>query len=146
MRCFIALPLPEGAREALAAAASRLEKAWPELKWTRSEGYHITLAFLGDIRGASIECAKAAIDAAAEHRPLDLSFEGIGGFPPHGPWRVVAGMVEDEGQAADVHALVNEALARHENSALNTTALERLEISAVVKSPRLPGLSFTVPM
>jgi len=117
MRCFIALPLPDGAREALAAAAGRLEKAWPGLKWTKSEGYHITLAFLGDIHGASIECAKAAIDAAAEHRPLDLSFEGIGGFPPHGPWRVVAGIVEDEGQATLVHRSVNETLARHENSA-----------------------------
>ncbi len=117
MRCFIALPLPEGARAALAAAAAKLQKAWPGLKWTRSEGYHITLAFLGEISGASIECAKAAIDAAAEHHPLDLCFEGIGGFPPHGPWRVIAGMVEDEGEAILVHRSVNESLARHENMA-----------------------------
>jgi RNA 2',3'-cyclic 3'-phosphodiesterase len=117
MRCFIALPLPDGARAALALAAERLEASWPELKWTRPEGYHITLAFLGEIDGKSVECAKAAIDAAAAARPVDLVFEGLGGFPPHGPWRVVVAMAEDDGASAVVHRLVNEALARHERTA-----------------------------
>jgi len=62
---------------ALALAAERLEASWPELKWTRPEGYHITLAFLGEIDGKSVECAKAAIDAAAAARPVDLVFEGL---------------------------------------------------------------------
>jgi len=117
MRCFIALPLPAEARAALALAADRVRAAWPDLKWTRPEGYHMTLAFLGDIDGAAVECAKAAIDAASEANPFELSFEGIGGFPPHGPWRVLVGLVEDDGAAAVVHRIVNEALARHERAA-----------------------------
>jgi RNA 2',3'-cyclic 3'-phosphodiesterase len=117
VRCFIALPLPAEARAALAKAAERLKAAWPELKWTRPEAYHMTLAFLGDIDGKSVECAKAAIDAAAAARPIELSFEGLGGFPPHGPWRVLVALAEDDGAAAIVHELVNEALARHERTA-----------------------------
>jgi RNA 2',3'-cyclic 3'-phosphodiesterase len=117
VRCFIALPLPPEARAALAKAAERLRATWPELKWTRPEGYHITLAFLGDIDRKSVECAKAAIDAAAAARPIELSFEGLGGFPPHGPWRVLVALAEDDGAAAIVHELVNEALARHERTA-----------------------------
>jgi RNA 2',3'-cyclic 3'-phosphodiesterase len=117
VRCFIALPLPPEARAALAKAAERLRATWPELKWTRPEGYHLTLAFLGEIDGKSVECAKAAIDAAAAARPIELTFEALGGFPPHGPWRVLVALAEDDGAAAIVHELVNEALARHERTA-----------------------------
>jgi RNA 2',3'-cyclic 3'-phosphodiesterase len=114
MRCFIALPLPDEARSALSRATERLRAAWPGIRWTRPEGYHITLAFLGDIGGAAVECAKAAVDAAARARPVDLAFEALGGFPPRGPWRVIVAMAEDDGAAELAYRLVNEALASHE--------------------------------
>ncbi len=117
MRCFIALPLPDGARAVLAAAAERLKTAWPDFAWARPDGYHITIAFLGDIQGASIECAKAGLESAAGLRSFTFSFEGIGGFPQRGPYRVIAGMIEDEGGAELVYQVVNEALAGHERTA-----------------------------
>lgn len=117
MRCFIALPLPEEARELLAAAAERLKAALPSCSWVRPEGYHITIAFLGEIQGASIECAKAGLESASELRSFTFSFEGIGGFPQRGPYRVIAGMIEDEGGSELVYQVVNEELARHERRA-----------------------------
>jgi RNA 2',3'-cyclic 3'-phosphodiesterase len=116
VRCFIALPLPDEARAALGRVAGRLKAAWPGLAWTRPEGYHITLAFLGDISGAAVECAKAAVDAAARARPVELSFEELGGFPPRGPWRVLVALAEDDGASELAYRLVNEALASHERA------------------------------
>lgn len=120
MRCFIALALPQEARETLARVAAELRAALgpapgrvsrANLAWTRPEAWHLTLAFLGDIDGRALELAAAAVDAAAGLGPLPFSFAGLGGFPPRGPWRVLVAKIEDGGRIAAVHRGVNQALA-----------------------------------
>jgi len=65
MRCFIALPLPGPAREALARCLIPLRELWPRLAWTAPAGWHISLAFLGEVDERGLGCALRAIEAAA---------------------------------------------------------------------------------
>ena len=54
MRLFVALPVADDVREALAASVARWRahagagqaRGW---RWTRPEGWHVTVAFLGDV-------------------------------------------------------------------------------------------------
>jgi len=112
MRCFIALPLPPEAREALARALSPLRSKWPRLRWTSPDGYHLTLAFLGEIGEPALACARRALGAAAQGRSFAFSFSVYDFLPPRGAPRVLfADLAEDpEGSSAFVHRVVNEAL------------------------------------
>jgi 2'-5' RNA ligase len=123
MRCFIALPLPSDAREELArwvtacrhslgkGCAAPARESRPRLSWTKSEGYHLTLAFLGDIEGRAVEIAIASLDAASGAGEIPFSFAGLGVFPGRGSWRVLFARIADEGKSAAVHARVNRSLA-----------------------------------
>jgi RNA 2',3'-cyclic 3'-phosphodiesterase len=111
VRCFIALPLPEGARDALAGAAAALAPRGPGLGWTKREGYHLTLAFLGEIDGPSLEAAAEALGAAAGFGDIAFGFAGLGGFPARPPWRVLYARLEDGGRSSLLYRRVNEALA-----------------------------------
>lgn len=66
MRCFVALPLPGEARALLSDLARDLSRGRPGISWTKSEGYHLTLAFLGEIEGATFECAAEAVAGLRE--------------------------------------------------------------------------------
>lgn len=48
MRLFVAVPVGEGTRRALQALVTRWRRPGDGLRWTRPEGWHITLAFLGE--------------------------------------------------------------------------------------------------
>jgi RNA 2',3'-cyclic 3'-phosphodiesterase len=118
VRCFIALSLPPEAREALArsAASCRAEleagrpHQGPQLSWVRPEGYHLSLAFLGEIEGEALRAAAAALDAAAGSGEIPFSFAGLGSFPPKGAWRVLYARIADEGRSALAFRLVAGAL------------------------------------
>jgi RNA 2',3'-cyclic 3'-phosphodiesterase len=112
MRCFIALPLPPEARAALAAWTASFRRGLatgfeelprgrpPRFSWARPEGYHLTLAFLGEIEGAEIEAAASSLDAAAGSGDIAFGLSAPEGFPARGPWRVVFAALEDGGRCA----------------------------------------------
>lgn len=124
MRCFIALCLPEEAKAALASWAEayrqRLPASFealsparrPRLGWSRPEGYHLTLAFLGEIEGPALEAAAGSLDRIASGAgPVAFSLSAPEGFPPRGPWRILFAALRDGGLAARANELVNRALA-----------------------------------
>jgi RNA 2',3'-cyclic 3'-phosphodiesterase len=123
MRCFIALPLPEDARKALAAWTgsyrARLEagvKALsaahrPHLSWVRPEGYHLTLAFLGEIEGKAVQAAADSLDGLVGTGAFAFGLYAPEGFPHRGPWRVLFAGLEDRGLSAKAYRAVNEKLA-----------------------------------
>jgi 2'-5' RNA ligase len=79
IRLFVALALPEGVREQLAALAGGLQGA----RWTPPENYHLTLRFIGEVetwRAEELDDALAAIRA----RPFALSLAGVGVFEKAG--------------------------------------------------------------
>ncbi len=115
MRCFIALPLPPEVRDGLARGGSALKARLPRLRWTSNEGYHLTLAFLGEIGEREITCARRSLTAAAAETALRFGFSGLGVFPEgrSSSWRVLYARCAERlaGASERVHRLVNEALA-----------------------------------
>lgn len=112
MRCFIALPLPAEAREALVGVLSPIKSTWPRSRWVSTEGYHLTLAFLGEIEEPALGCAKRALDAVAGAGSFAFRFHGFGFLPPRGAPRVFVADLDEkpEHSSARMYRLVNEAL------------------------------------
>jgi 2'-5' RNA ligase len=121
MRCFIALPLPEAAREELARGASSLRRSiepssQPQfqtyrLSWAKPEGYHVTLAFLGEIEGRAAEVAASSLHAVAGTGRIPFSFSGLGALPSTGRRRVLIAGIDEGGRARELWRRLDEALA-----------------------------------
>jgi 2'-5' RNA ligase len=82
MRLFVALALPPEAASELDEVVAPLRPAWPDLRWTGVELWHLTLAFLGEVEEAVTGNLAAGLAAAAqEHGPIALSLASAGAFP-----------------------------------------------------------------
>jgi RNA 2',3'-cyclic 3'-phosphodiesterase len=83
-RCFVAVPIPEDLRAALAAARD----AWmgdpgaSGLRWIEPASWHVTLAFLGAVPPEEIGAIGGSVGAVAgRHRTLQVRTGGLGTFP-----------------------------------------------------------------
>ena len=87
MRLFVAIALPASAAGELDSAVAPLRLAWPELRWTGQDAWHLTLAFLGEVDEKVTGKLTVRLGrAAARHPRLPLSLGGAGAFPgPAGP-------------------------------------------------------------
>jgi 2'-5' RNA ligase len=85
IRCFIAIELPEALTRQLAGIQSQLRKFNADVSWTKPEGIHLTLKFLGDVPDSQIPDIQSAMkEIAAKHSAFELSSGGVGVFPnPH---------------------------------------------------------------
>ncbi len=92
LRLFIALELPPDVLDALQAVQNHLRGRAPRdaVRWTRPEGVHLTLKFLGETPAAKQAAITVAMQqAAAGHAPLHLHAAGLGCFPNLARPRVV---------------------------------------------------------
>ena len=48
-RAFLALEVPAAVKTQLAAAQEELRRELPRARWTRPDGWHLTLKFLGEV-------------------------------------------------------------------------------------------------
>lgn len=73
MRLFVALPLATPARDALGALIAGWQRLdWP-VRWVARESLHLTLRFLGEMPGESLEGIRSALDeSAARMGPIEL--------------------------------------------------------------------------
>jgi 2'-5' RNA ligase len=102
LRLFFAVELPDGVRTQAAEHAARLRRDFPGVKagWERPEKMHVTLKFLGDVDASRVASLTAAAERSAAGLPsFELSIEGTGAFPPHGPPRVLWLGLRDEAGA-----------------------------------------------
>lgn len=60
MRLFVAVPVPAVARDAILPALAEL-RADDRLAWTRPDGWHATVAFLGSVEDTLLDEAAAAV-------------------------------------------------------------------------------------
>lgn len=82
VRLFVAIDLPRVLKDGLEAAVELLRPALPTAKWTRPEGRHLTLKFLGEVAEERLGEIEAALDLASAHRPpFGAALGEIGGFP-----------------------------------------------------------------
>ena len=83
IRSFIAIELPEEAREGLARLKKELEKDEHRfVKWVDPGGIHLTLKFLGNIPSKRVAEITEAIEEAVQGiSPFHLEISGLGTFP-----------------------------------------------------------------
>ena len=82
MRLFVAVDVPEAVAADLDGVVAPLRAAWPALRWTGREAWHLTLAFLGEMPdGATSRLLPRLERAAARHPLMSLSLGGSGAFP-----------------------------------------------------------------
>jgi 2'-5' RNA ligase len=112
MRLFTAVLPPEAAIAELAGAVARL-RALPgadQLRWTESAGWHIALAFYGDVAEESLPGLRARLGRGADrHPPARLRITGAGRFGRRVLWAGVEGDLTEVGRLAETA----EASARH---------------------------------
>jgi len=96
-RLFFGLPVPSSARGPLEAVVPELERLMPKATFTLPAGWHLTFAFLGQVRPERTDqVVEAGERVAAAGRPLSLRLAGAGVFPDLGPARVLwAGLAGD---------------------------------------------------
>ena len=81
MRLFVAMDVPEAVREALGKLRARFEEICRDARWTRLEGAHGTLKFIGEVSGPCVDEVGAALGAIAPRPPIEVRFAGLGFFP-----------------------------------------------------------------
>ena len=88
MRSFVAVDLPEAIKaaiseqqHALRAAACVTSGRNEDMKWTRPEGIHLTLKFLGEISARQVVQVTEALAGLGSFEPFALQVQGFGFFP-----------------------------------------------------------------
>ncbi len=81
MRAFIAIELPESIRKALASEQARFRGVCPDARWTRPEGIHLTLKFLGEISGQQEAEVKNALSRMERFEKFTVEGSGLRFFP-----------------------------------------------------------------
>lgn len=116
LRLFVAVELPDGAKEGLAASIGQLRGLTPAgVRWANPAGIHLTLKFLGEVDGGLVEPLLGALREAAagvDKAAFPLHLEGLGVFPNGREPRVIwAGVGGDLGTLAEVQGRVEAAAA-----------------------------------
>jgi len=90
IRTFIAIEIPDGIKAAMADVQGALRKTGADVGWTRPEGVHLTLKFLGPVEAKLIPKLSAALETAIkDEAPLAIEVKGTGVFPNARAPRVV---------------------------------------------------------
>ncbi|HUJ79930.1 MAG TPA: RNA 2',3'-cyclic phosphodiesterase [Nitrospiria bacterium] len=110
IRAFIAVPLSPETIERLRAPVEELRalcrKAGIEAAWSRPEGWHLTLKFLGQVAPDQMQPFLDRLPACAgQYDVLTVNFGGFGAFPTPRRPRVLWIGVEPDGGAASLVAL-----------------------------------------
>lgn len=103
MRLFVALVPPETVLEEIDAVFGPHRAAWPGLRWTRRDSWHVTLAFYGEVDDAVVPRLLPRLERAAGRHPVrELAFSGAGAFPRPAAARVLwTGLHSDLRRLAD---------------------------------------------
>jgi 2'-5' RNA ligase len=82
VRLFVALIPPEDTLDEIETAFAPCRGVRPELRWTRRESWHVTLAFYGEVGDRTVPRLLPRLERAAGRHPRrELAFAGAGAFP-----------------------------------------------------------------
>jgi 2'-5' RNA ligase len=96
VRAFIAIALPEGVKLFLRELLAQLKSYGGNVRWTRPEGIHLTLKFLGNVgRDRLPELEKEISLALRPHAAMRLRLAGMGAFPGLNRPRVIWVGIDD---------------------------------------------------
>jgi 2'-5' RNA ligase len=113
MRAFIAIEIPEENKNEMSEVQRRLKGSGVDASWTREEGMHLTLKFLGEVSETKVvEIMNALTNAVRSPAGFRINVAGIGAFPDQKNARVVwAGIAGDVEKLAILQAAIEEAMA-----------------------------------
>jgi 2'-5' RNA ligase len=100
-RLFVALAAPDAVKSAIEKAQNELQRELPDgsVRWTRSEHFHLTIRFLGNVAVDRIEALSDKLQfTCRQFAQLKIRAERIGFFPERGFPRVIWVSVRDEHQ------------------------------------------------
>jgi 2'-5' RNA ligase len=82
VRLFAAIVPPSSALADLDDCVRPLRPAWPGLRWTGTDAWHVTLAFFGEVSEGTVADLSARLERAARRHPAQsLAIQGVGAFP-----------------------------------------------------------------
>jgi RNA 2',3'-cyclic 3'-phosphodiesterase len=99
VRLFVALEIPSGVRDNLAALINELRMAdvsssKNNARWVRAENLHVTLKFIGNVDAGKLEAIRGTLGEVAAGGAVELHFRRVGFFPNERRPRVLwAGIV-----------------------------------------------------
>jgi len=111
VRAFVALEMPERIREVIGREQRHLKAELPRARWTRPEGQHLTLKFLGETTAEQLARLKEEIsDRVSGMSAVTIRLHAAGFFPSNRRPRV-AWIGGEASGGAEVAAAVEEAAA-----------------------------------
>ena len=82
IRTFVAVNVGPDVRQAIDRELPKLIAAAPHLNWVKSENFHFTLSFLGEVRDNELpEICKVIADAVKPMEEFELEIVGLSAFP-----------------------------------------------------------------
>jgi 2'-5' RNA ligase len=114
LRLFIAIELPDEIKQGVARVQEGIRKAGASAVWTRPEGIHLTLKFLGEVPETKVQEIMTALNAVPEgFGKLKLEVAGAGAFPNAKNPRVLwVGVTGDTVKLASLQAAVEDGMER----------------------------------
>jgi 2'-5' RNA ligase len=86
VRLFVALEIPAAVRDNLAALIRELSKLSPQAagkppRWVRQENLHVTLKFIGETAGGTLDAIRGTLADIRVNEFIDIKCRGLGFFP-----------------------------------------------------------------
>jgi 2'-5' RNA ligase len=83
VRLFVAVDVPDAIKDAVERdVVAPLRDGVPGARWSRPEGRHLTLKFLGEVADERVGGVMGALEKAASTQSgFDAAFDVLGGFP-----------------------------------------------------------------
>jgi 2'-5' RNA ligase len=133
-RLFFAVPVPSPTKAPIEALLPDISRSVPDARIAAPSGWHLTLAFLGQVRPESAaDVVQVGEAAVAGLSPARLRLEGAGGFPNDRRARVLWA-----GVAGDVEVLASLAATLASQSSRAGLRFEERELHPHLTLARLP--------
>jgi 2'-5' RNA ligase len=115
LRLFVAVDVPDWVKASLETAVAPFRDRDTGIRWTKAEGWHVTLKFLGSTWPRLLDEVRATVaSAASATEPFQTRLTEIGVFPGPRRARVVwAGLEDPDARFAEIVRLLDESLSDH---------------------------------
>ncbi len=117
VRCFVALAVPADVIRRIEPAVAELkqaaERAGSRVSWSRPEGWHVTLKFLGEIDEERVARVRSVLGGlAGTARAIELEARGLATLPRRGTPQVLIVSVRGGPALQDLAGRVDDELSR----------------------------------
>ena len=110
MRTFVAIEIPAEICSRIQKLMDALRRAPSDVRWSRPEGLHITLKFLGEIPVEKVEQVKRQLQSLQPVAPVAINIAGAGFFPNDRAPRVIWLGIEAPPELGQLAARVEQSL------------------------------------